>query len=84
MQLVVEAVGETPQRREEASVVPRGSVAMAEMVTLKQRVALPAPGRAVVAPVVTSLAPQMIIEEETVAQGSSLCGMRFPLRQYPT
>jgi hypothetical protein len=38
----------------------------------------------VVAPVVTSLAPQMIIEEETVAQGSSLCGMRFPLRQYPT
>jgi hypothetical protein len=84
MQLVVEAVGETPQRREEASVVPRGSVAMAEMVTLKQRVALPAPGRAVVAPAVTSLAPQMIIEEETVAQGSSLCGMRFPLRQYPT
>jgi hypothetical protein len=57
---------------------------MAEMVTLKQRVALPAPGRAVVAPAVTSLAPQMIFEEETVAQGSSLCGMRFPLRQYPT
>jgi hypothetical protein len=84
MQLVVAEAGETPQRREAVSVVRRESAAMVEIVTLKQRVALPALGRAVVVPVATLLAPQMIIEEETVAQESSSCGMRFPLRQYPT
>jgi hypothetical protein len=84
MQLVVAEAGETPQRREAVLVVRRESAAMVEIVTLKQRVALPALGRAVVVPVATLLVPQMIIEEETVAQESSSCGMRFPLRQYPT